>query len=154
MIKIDSKSYHTRWFLYMHKVWHLGWKKGSYWAYDVPTKINLCFYIRAVILYPLAMGLAVLTVCGGFIYVSLILPAQLFGLASYGGVVGIILVVLGIVIIFIWSITFLHDKFSDRIAARLSNRRAARKDKMTFYKLIRRWLKDRHDKICSLMEIE
>jgi hypothetical protein len=147
MITLNSDLWHVRLFLFVSAQWRKFWTLRPKSKYDYATT-NLCTYLRTIILGSLVVvGLNVLAIFM-FGYAFIYLPMTLFGL---GSIMSTILMFVGIAVgacsaiamLFgiIWAIAMGVEILNDDDRA------------PGVVKLTKRWIHDRHEGICSTIEI-
>lgn len=154
MLDLCSKSWHTRLYIWTQLSWDRFAMKGDTNEFDHATT-DLCTYIRA-----LTVKLPILLALYGFmayyiVYVLFLYPVNAAGTVSYltflmwAAISLITVTVLGFLIA---GVCRLIGKVEDVRQRR--NKEIERGDRSPgLWTLLKRWMRDKHDRICSTVRI-
>jgi len=144
-MKVTKDQKHVKWFLKCNEVWKT-WLNKSYSGH--PSNTNVCIYIRTSVVYPMVMGLSTLLAIGMAFTALVGYPASLYGLFDY-------LLTIGIFVGFFYVLRFVaNSKFAEKWSEKQMERiEECVETKVSWWKMFWRWVVDKHDKICTLVEI-
>ena len=147
-MKIDKSQTHTRYFLAMHRFWNWFFSKNQDRDYYiVPTSTDICLYIRTTVLYPLLLTSYIGVPLAAMFWSVVGYPISVFGVLGYL----VLLLSLGALIGFLALMAFLSETKTGQ--AFFEKRKECTDQKASWWKCFKQWVQDRHDKICTLVEI-
>ena len=155
MLHVDSKTqWHTKWFLFIDKFWNTRFWNDQNWS--APIRTNVCEYLRVMLLYPILMFNIIFSVYVFLLFAAFIQPILMFGfvnvlVALLWGVGVMAACIAGVAGIYHGSVWFRKSEFGKRF---IINRKECVDKKIGFWGLVKQWIIDRHDKVCSIIVID
>ena len=156
-ITVDPSSWHAKVFSFGHNLW-CNFFDQSDWDCEYNMKhADLCTYIRTILV---KLPLNLLLIIGTYslaIYTFLVFPNIYFPDAywHFWGWAAIICIPIGLVIT---KIAFIFKERDERLERESWEERKERwrkeNEKVSFFKLICHWIKDRHDRFCRLIDFK
>lgn len=153
MLKVSRKQWHTKWFITITKLWEVDYLGNNpRWYGEIPEKTDVCSYIRTCTVLPLIMVTTWSISLAVMLWAVIGFPVVYLGINAYFMIIAVILAC----IIGVWLIVILNK--TERMKSFWSNRAECTEKKATkvisFFGIISQFIKDKHDKICSIIDIE
>lgn len=148
MITVSKKQTHVKFFLWCDELWQT-FCGDSYYATRNP---NICFYIRTMTLKPFTVFFCHLLVFVFLLWVFVGFPVYFLGFNTFIQIIASIVVGLASV----YGAILLNRKtkvFSNIMHARVKCMKDKGPKIAGFCDVIAQWILDKHNKICSLMEV-
>ena len=152
MINLTTNSWHLRLFLSTHYNLYSLFHSSDY-QYEPPKQTNLCQYLRTLLVWFPLMILANVLPYGTVLF-AMFYPMYMYGASNYlltaAIVVGLIIGIFTAIALVVWFATrkFLRSAIG---GAAHSIYHVVYGD--SFFGLMCRWIRDRHQRICSLITI-
>ena len=165
LVPISKSSWHSKLFNFGQLLWCNFWDKSQYDYKNYVRNINLCQYIRTILVKTPVVLFTIVSTYSVLLYTFLIFPFIYFPNA-YLDFLMVLLIIIAVNTALVFTVVYLLKFYEKRKKQQLENLKSEsyeewlekiekkRNQPPTFFKLLCQRIRDHHDKFCRLLEFK